>query len=79
MKSHLRLHRFSRLSALAAMICVQVFLAQARAAQAEHFATPDDAIKALKTAATNKNTNALEVIFGPQLHDLLSPDPVQAS
>jgi hypothetical protein len=61
------------------MICVQVFLAQARAAQAEHFATPDDAIKALKTAATNKNTNALEVIFGPQLHDLLSPDPVQAS
>jgi hypothetical protein len=51
----------------------------ARAAQEERFATADDAIKAFTTAVVKKDTNALAVVFGPGLRELVSPDPVQAS
>jgi hypothetical protein len=64
---------------LAATTCLIFGLMPARAAQEERFATSDDAVKALATAAANKDTNALEVIFGPCARDLVSADPVQAS
>jgi len=79
MKSNLQFPWRLSLSALAAMSCFLVFLQPARAGQEEHFATADDAITAFKTAAAKKDTNALEVIFGPNMHELVSADPVQAS
>jgi hypothetical protein len=62
-----------------AAACVLVGLLPARADQEERFATADDAVKALTTAAANKDTNALEAIFGPNVRELVSADPVQAS
>ena len=50
-----------------------------QASQEERFATADEAIKAFTTAAASKDTNALEVIFGPGLRELVSPDAIQAS
>jgi hypothetical protein len=52
---------------------------QARAAQAERFATPEEAVKALTAATSAKDTNALQAIFGPEVHGLVSADAVQAS
>jgi hypothetical protein len=49
------------------------------AAQEEHFSSSDEAIKALRSAADSKDTNALSVIFGPTFRGLVSADPVQAS
>ena len=66
-------------SALAAAACCLVFLASARGGQEQRFATTNDAVKAFTVAATNKDTNALEVIFGPGLRELGSADAVQAS
>jgi hypothetical protein len=51
----------------------------ALAAGEERFDTKEDAVKALTTAAENKDTNALNTIFGPEVRELVSPDPVQAS
>jgi len=79
MKSNLILRGHRCVSALAMMSSLLVSVQSARAAQEEHFATADDAIKAFKTAATKKDTNALGVIFGPTAIELVSPDPVQAS
>ncbi len=45
----------------------------------ERFPTPDDALNALKTAAAAGDTNAMNTIFGPANHELISPDVVQAS
>jgi len=73
------LHRKAVVSALAGTACLLVFLTPARAAQEELFATPDDAVKAFTTAASGKDTNTLEVIFGPVMRELVSADPVQAS
>jgi hypothetical protein len=66
-------------SALVVTGCFLVFLATAQAEQEEKFAAPDDAVKAFTTAAAGKDTNALEVIFGPGLREMVSADPVQAS
>jgi hypothetical protein len=41
------------------------------------FASPDDAIKALQTAIAANDKAALNELFGPQLHDLLTGDDVQ--
>jgi hypothetical protein len=49
------------------------------AAQAERFATPEEAVKALTAATAARDTNALEAIFGPELRGLVSADAVQAS
>jgi len=49
------------------------------AAQEEHFSSSDEAVKALRAAADDKDTNALATIFGPALQGLISADPVQAS
>ena len=45
----------------------------------QRFASPDEAMKALATAAQGRDTNALHEIFGPEAHELISPDAVQAS
>ena len=45
----------------------------------QRFATPEDAVSALETAAKNHDTNALHAIFGPYGRDLVSPDAVQAT
>ena len=50
------------------------------AAQEEQtFNSPNDAVNALVAAATNHDTNALHLIFGPAGHELISPDVVQAT
>jgi len=72
-------HRHSSVSAFAVAICLLVSLLPVRAAQEERFTTADDAIRALTTAAANKDTNALEVIFSPGVRELVSADAVQAS
>lgn len=41
------------------------------------FASPDDAVKALRAAAEAKDTAALDEIFGPEFHELLTGDKVQ--
>ena len=43
------------------------------------FAAPQDAVNALVAAATNHDTNAIHLIFGPVGHELISPDVVQAT
>jgi Protein of unknown function (DUF2950) len=61
-----------------------VFLAlilpmSAAAVDEQTFASPQDAVNALVTAAQNDDTNALHSIFGPTGRDLISPDAVQAA
>jgi hypothetical protein len=48
-------------------------------AQEEAFTSPNAALDALVIAATNHDTNALHLIFGPAGHELMSPDVVQAT
>jgi len=43
------------------------------------FATPEEAVAALVTAASAEDTNALRVIFGPSAADIQNPDRVQAA
>jgi hypothetical protein len=50
-----------------------------RAADEENFSSPREAVSALVTAAQNHNTNAMHAIFGPEGHELMSPDAVQAA
>ena len=45
----------------------------------QQFASPDEAVNALVTAAKAGDTNMLHVIFGPATHELVSPDIVQAT
>jgi hypothetical protein len=54
------------------------FSANALAADEQSFGSPDEAVSALVTAATNHDTNALHAIFGLEGHKLASPDAVQA-
>jgi hypothetical protein len=42
------------------------------------FATPEEAVSALLTAASAHDTNAFQVIFGPAVADIENPDRVQA-
>jgi hypothetical protein len=57
---------------LALPVCVS-------AAEEQTFNSPDNAVKALVAAATNQDTNAVHLIFGPAGHELISPDVVQAT
>ena len=43
------------------------------------FAAPEEAVKALKGALAAKDLQALRGIFGPELSDIVNPDPVQAT
>jgi len=49
------------------------------AADEQTFTGPQEAVSALVAAATNHDTNALHLIFGPELQELVSPDVVQAT
>jgi len=78
-------HRFwSRALAALSILAVLAF-APARsgagdppaAAQQRRFATPEEATKALLDAARAKDKDALHEIFGPEIHDILTGDPVQ--
>jgi hypothetical protein len=51
----------------------------AAAEDEQTFNSPNDAVSALVTAAQNNDTNAIHQIFGPEGHELLSPDVVQAT
>lgn len=51
----------------------------ASAVDEQTFASPQDAVNALTTAAQNDDTNALHAIFGPVGQELISPDVVQAT
>jgi len=42
------------------------------------FASPEDAVGALKKAVNSRDTNALTAIFGPAVEEVRSPDPVEA-
>jgi len=51
----------------------------ASAEDEQTFASPQEAVNALVTAAKNHDTNAIHSIFGDTGHDLISPDVVQAT
>jgi hypothetical protein len=64
------------------LVCLGSLLAlpaAARAAGEQAFESPAAAVTALTAAATNHDTNALHAIFGPEGHQLVSPDAVQAT
>ena len=65
--------------ALALFLAVVFTPSGAVLAQEQRFSSSDDAIKALAAAGRDKDTNALNTIFGPGLRDLISADPIQAS
>src|SRR6516225_7426229 len=48
------------------------------AAIGKTFASPEDAVGALKKAVNNRDTNALAAIFGPAVEEIRSSDPVDA-
>lgn len=60
------------LTALILVLPVRLF-----AVGEERFNSPEEAVKALTTAAEAKDTNAMHAIFGPAAHELVSPDVVQ--
>ncbi len=45
----------------------------------QQFASPQDAVGALTNAARNHDLGAMQTIFGSEMTNLVSPDPVQAS
>ena len=49
------------------------------AAGEQQFDSPEAAVEALSNAAKSGDTNAIHAIFGPEGHDLVSPDAVQAA
>ena len=73
----------SREAALAPGLCALIVAvampAQLFAAGEQRFNSPEDAVNALVAAAQAKDTNALQAIFGPATHELVSPDVVQAT
>lgn len=50
-----------------------------RAADEKTFPSPKDAVNALVAAATSHDTNSMRAIFGPEGHQLVSADAVQAA
>jgi hypothetical protein len=60
----------------ALMVCLPL---RVLAAGEQQFATHEAAVRALETAAKNRDTNAMHTIFGPAGRDLVSPDAVQAT
>lgn len=64
---------------LAAAALALALPASAFAFEEQSYASPDDALNSLKSAAAIHDTNALQTIFGPERNQLVSPDTVQAS
>jgi hypothetical protein len=76
--------RFTKLSSLALLLGGAAIFSPARLQAAkpidapqQSFATPDAAISALKTATETQDKAALQKLFGPDLHELMTGDPVQ--
>jgi hypothetical protein len=65
--------------ALVLALAIPVLSQNLWAADGEGFASPQDAVNALVTAAENHDTNTLHAIFGPDGRQLVSPDAVQAA
>jgi hypothetical protein len=49
------------------------------AGEEQVFNSPEEAVNALVTVATNHDTNGLHAIFGPEVAGMISPDAVQAT
>jgi hypothetical protein len=64
---------------LALIVLFAAFPIGLQAAGEQRYASPDAAVSALKSAADAKDTNAVRAIFGPEGHELISPDIVQAN
>jgi hypothetical protein len=75
--------RYSRMESCATCVAVLVgFAGSAFGATGETgrlYATPQEAVDALKAATAAGDTNGLRKIFGPTAEDLLNPDRVQAT
>ncbi len=69
----------ARERALALVLVCLGFSWHLAAAGEQPFNSPEDAVKALTTAAEAKDTNAMRTIFGPEVQNLVSPDAVQAA
>jgi len=76
-----KINFLSRWSRLGTVLTVFVMLLAGRllAADEETFNSPEAAVAALVAAARSHGTNALRAIFGPEGHELVSPDVVQAT
>jgi hypothetical protein len=74
------LHRSNRLAGLCAVTALAgaaIFLTAGLSAAEQTFATPEDAIQALRTAHENHDKSALRQIFGPDYDKLLTGDKDQ--
>lgn len=69
------------LSLLVPLICGSILMLPlcSRATGEQTFSSPEAAVSALTAAATSHDTNAMHAIFGPEGHQLVSPDVVQAT
>jgi hypothetical protein len=69
------------LAVLAAILALPVLAARHNPERVDQqtFASPEEAAKALRDAATSKDTATLNLIFGPAAQDLVNPDRVQAA
>lgn len=65
---------------LASVLAVSGFrTAHSAELHGHEFAAPEEAVKALKGALAAKDLQALRGIFGPELNDIVNPDPVEAT
>ena len=82
MRSRL-LHLLRRTGTFASVLALAAFApalsVRLQAAGEQTFASPDEAVNALITAVTNRDNNALQMVFGPEGDELISPDAVQAA
>jgi Protein of unknown function (DUF2950) len=69
----------SAVLALAIGLAASIMALPLFAAGEQRFDSPEAAVTALTDAAKAKDTNAVHAIFGPEGHELMSPDIVQAS
>jgi Protein of unknown function (DUF2950) len=65
--------------ALSLALFLTLLSGRLQASPGQTFGSPDDAVKALVAASASPDTTALRAIFGPEGHDLVSPDAVQAT
>jgi hypothetical protein len=66
-------------SAMTFALLVMIWPPTASAQDEQTFSSPEEAVNALVAAASNHDTNLLHAIFGPEGHQLVSPDVVQAT
>ena len=78
---NLSFNRLFRSAAFAIAVTglVQMLPSRALAAGEQRFATAQEAVDAMVTAAKSKDTNTLHAIFGPEGHGMVSADVVEAA